>query len=188
MKLTTIAAGLTLLLAACGGGESAVPRPEAFPRANLYDTVYHQLDSVPALFYVNDSTVVVPDDRRSDDARWVTLSYPRYKALMYLTFTPVTPATLDGVVDNRIERMSLNAGSSRSELVELTSEGGFACRMLTKRSGTVTPVQFLAVSPALVVSGALFLQHQASPTSPDSLAPVITAVETDILHALRRLK
>lgn len=188
MRSAIITAVAAIMLAACGGDRHAVPRPEAFPRVALYDTVYHKLDSVPALFFVNDSAVVVPDDRPTDGARWVTLSYPRYNALMYLTFTPVTDATVDAVVENRLERMSLNAGSSRTELTELISDGGFSCQMFTTRSGTVTPVQFLAASPALVVSGALFLQHQPTPTSPDSLAPVINAVEADIIYALRRLK
>jgi len=179
-----------LALAGCGGGERPVPRPAAFVRIEPYDAVFHELDSVPVHFLVNDSAVIVPDGRRAPaGSRWVTLAYPRYgAALVYLTFTPVTSSSAGDVVENRIERMSLNSGGGRSELTEFTSDGGFACRLLSTPAGTVTPVQFIAASPRLVVSGALFLKGAASASSPDSLAPVVSAVSRDLVHALRHLK
>ena len=46
---------LVALLAACGGGGNdsiSVPRPEAFVRIPLYDSVYSSLDSLPVRFDV----------------------------------------------------------------------------------------------------------------------------------------
>lgn len=192
MKKLVIIVGALLALAgavSCGG-DRAVPRPQAFARIEPYDSLYHALDSVPVYFAVNDSAVPVPDKRKAPDgSRWVTLRYPRYGgARLYLTFTPATPATVGEICLNRMERMSLNAGTGTTEVVELTSEGGYVCRLFTTPSGTVTPLQILAVSPRMVVSGALFLEDAAGQSSPDSLAPIVDAVGRDLLHALKTLR
>lgn len=177
----------------CGRGDSteaAVPRPEGFPRIERYDSVYHPLDSVPVRFEVNDSAVIVPSKPGRDGDTWVTLAYPRYGgARLFLTFTPTTPASLPTVLDNRAERMALNTGGARSELIELVSDGGFSGRLMTTRSSTVTPLQFLASDPhgSMVVSGALFIGDAAEASSPDSLTPVVDAVRDDLLHALKHL-
>ena len=92
-------------------------------------------------------------------------------------------------LDNRAERMALNTGGARSELIELVSDGGFSGRLMTTRSSTVTPLQFLASDPhgSMVVSGALFIGDAAEASSPDSLTPVVDAVRDDLLHALKHL-
>ena len=103
--------------------------------------------------------------------------------------TRTAPEALARAIDNRIARMALNAGGARSELTELTSEGGYECRVMTTPAGTVTPLQFLAFRPAggEIVSGALFIDGAAT-AQPDSFAPIVRAVERDIVHALKHLK
>lgn len=183
-----IAAAAALMSASCsGGGEAAVPRPEGYPRIEAYPESYTRLEGTT--FEVNDSARVVERRRSADDALWVTLRYPRYGgALFYLTFTPVGPSTINSVLDNRAERMALNAGGGASVLTDLVSDGGYNCRVMTTPAGTVTPVQFLASSPGMVVSGALFVDGAANATSPDSLRPVVEAVERDVIHGLKHLQ
>lgn len=179
MSLSVLA---LLPAAACSHRPDPVPKPEAWPRIEAYPEAYSRdIDG----FAVNDSAVIVP----GDSVGWYTLGYPRYGgARIYLTFTSVDPSRLGGVVDNRVERMALNSGGGRSELLELRSEGGYDCRLMTTPAGTVTPLQFLACrGDGRVVSGALFVDG-ASTAQPDSFSPVVVAVGRDLVYALQRLK
>ncbi len=176
-----------LLGASCsrgGEGAPAVPKPDAWPRIEIAPEAYGR--SIEG-FAVNDSAIIVP----GDSAGWYTLSYPCYgpSARVYLTLARPQRGALADAVANRIERMALNAGGGRSQLTELTSEGGYECRIMTTPAGTVTPVQFLAFrrNGGEIVSGALFIDGAAT-AEPDSFAPVVRAVERDIVHALKHLK
>ena len=179
MSLSVLA---LLSAAACSRRPDPVPKPEAWPRIEAYPEVYGR--SING-FAINDSAVIVP----GDSAGWYTLGYPRYGgARIYLTFARVDPLRLGGVIDNRVERMALNSGGGRSELLELRSDGGYDCRLMTTPAGTVTPLQFLACrGDGCVVSGALFVDG-ASSARPDSFSPVVAAVERDMLYALQHLK
>lgn len=187
-RLSAISAIAGLLLCACGPrdgrGAPPVPKPDAWPRIEIAPEAYGQ--SIDG-FAVNDSATIEP----GDSAGWYTLSYPAYGAAtrIYLTMARTAPGGLADAVANRIERMALNAGGGRSQLTELMSEGGYECRVMTTPAGTVTPVQFLAFrrSGGEIVSGALFIDGAAT-AEPDSFAPVVRAVERDIIHALKHLK
>jgi len=181
-----------ILTAACSD-DRAVPRPEGFPRIEAYPETYTSLpgNSRPE-FIVNDSAriVSVREAPTGSSDRWYTLYYPRYGALLYLTFTATAPEGSTTVIDNRLKRMALNSGGARSILTTLESPGGYKSRLMTTPAGTVTPVQFLSVRDdrKIIVSGAVFIDGASSASSPDSLAPVINYLERDILHALKNLK
>ncbi len=188
----SIRVGIWALLAACavalsgcsGGSRQAdVPKPDAWPRVTVYPAAYSR--SVDG-FAVNDSALI----ERGDSAGWYTLLYPAYGpgTRIYLTVSAVSPTQLPQAIDNRTERMALNAGGGRSELTELESEGGFACSLLTTRAGTLTPLQFLAYNRwGKMVSGVLFIDGAAT-AAPDSFAPVVDAIERDIVHSLKHLR
>lgn len=185
LLLPIAAAALTALAAGCsraGSDAAAVPKPDAWPRLEAYPEHYG-----PGVggFAINDSATVTP----GDSAGWYVVGYPRYgTARLYLTFTDADPGRLPQIIDNRTERMALNSGGARSELTELTSEGGFDCRVMLTPAGTVTPLQFLAVGRGgRVVSGALFVDGAAQ-ADPDSFAPLVAAVERDVIHSLKHLK
>lgn len=191
--MRTLAALVTVAtLAACWQGcsrrEGATPRRRAFPRIEVADTVYRRLAGVEPAIEVNASAAVAADSVIGDGSRWLTLTYPQYPgAKLYMTVTPVADARrLREVLDNRAERMALNSGGNTTELTELTTAGGFNAQLLVTPAGTVTPVQFLAYDSAAVVTGAFFLPG-GGVAAADSLAPVIEAVKTDMLHTLSRL-
>lgn len=181
--LALLAAAVAAAGCGPGGGsrKAPVPRPYAWPRVEPYPASFtRSIDG----FAVNDSVVVAP----GDSAGWYTLLYPRYNVRVYATITRVAPRDLPGVIDNRTRRISLNTGGGLTRLTELTSEGGFDCVLATTPSGTITPLQFLAHdSRGRVVTGALVVDGAAS-AQPDSAAPVIEAVERDLIHALKHLK
>lgn len=177
---------LATLVTACGkkGGGRAVPRPDAWPRVDTYPASYHNIPGVSVNFQVNDSTVI----KSTNKTEWVTVRYPRYHANLHLTFTRVSPGTLDGVVDNRVERMALNSGGNESIITELTNRAGFKAQLMRTPRGSITPLQILAINNNIVVSGALELANAEDLQRPDSLAPVIDAIEADLLYALKTLQ
>lgn len=173
------------LLAACGekAPEDYVPLPRAYPRIAVYDSVYAPVDSLPLVWECNTSAKV--NNLRTKS--YVNIVYPAYSATLYLSFFNVT-SEKDRlrVLANRQERMLFNAGASDSELTEFLTPPGFEVKMIVTPMGSPVPLQFLAVGSQWIVSGALHMR--LAPESADSVAPVIRAVERDVVHALMQMR
>ena len=183
---------LAAAAAGCTGGSPAgsVPRPTAYPRAALYDTVY-ALRGLPAHFQVNASAVVEfpgGDSARNAGAPlWADIRYPAYNAVLHCTFTPVADdESRRQVVDNRTERMALNLGYNTAEQTEITAPSGAVSVILTSTGQTLTPVQFISSTEKWVVSGAMMFDRDS--VSTDSVLPMIKAVRTDLIKACREIK
>lgn len=159
-----------------------VPRPAAYYRIEQYPSSYHPVRCGSIMMQVNDSAAISHPAPTQLDIR-----YPRYKAVIYCTVTPVTAATLPSVMHNRTERMALNAGSNPSTVYEM-QDSAFTSRILVTPSGSIIPLQFLATdSSSVVISGAAMLQGRA-PVRPDSIAPVVETLSRDISHMLGTLQ
>lgn len=187
-RICSILAAVLVLAACPRGGDTPVPRPLAYPRMAIYDSVYTALPGIPLHLELSAHAVTSVDSTHSgaDKALWLNASYPAYNATLHLTLTPVTPATAPEVIHNRTERMALNSGGNPTEISELSSLSGFNSQILLTPAGSVTPVQFLSVSPQWVVSGALYLPD--AEINPDSVAPVLQAVRRDLIHAAQTIR
>lgn len=186
-----------LALTGCGDNDSdqtttqtAVPLPKAFPRIPTYDTVYVTTDSLPCGFEINANALV--SIRRPDTAPegtvWADISYPAYNSTLRITFTPVTASTRHDVIANRRERMMLNFADNPVQIKELQSTGtGYTTTILTAPTARVTPVQFVGFNDRWVISGALQM-HRLSNSDPDSIMPMLRAVERDICHSATHLR
>ncbi len=76
------------------------PRRTAYPRIECYDTVYARVNSFPLNLWINFNASV--DGQRDDDgSQWLDVTYPRYNAVLHLTYTPVNRGTAARVLDNR---------------------------------------------------------------------------------------
>lgn len=175
------------VLASCSKSDSVadrigVPRRPAYPRLLLPDSAYVSPAGLPLGMEINrEATFNMEQHDESGD--WVTVSYDIADAEIYYTFTPVTEATVAGVIDNRLERLSLNLGGNSAELTEFITPEGLAVRIIEGGSAT-TPVQFLATdNSSLVVSGSAFVPALDSATR-DSLAPVVGILRRDIIKSL----
>lgn len=185
---------MTLTLASCRGasdrqdGHQGIPRPKAYPRIQLYDSVYTDRHGLDAGFEVNEATEVnrPGGDRKGSRSDWADVRYPAYNATLHCTFTPVDESTRDEVVDNRTRRMALNVGSNTAEQIGLSTPAGYEAIVLTTVGATVTPLQFVAAGNEWVVSGALTFDAESIDT--DSVLPVIGAVRSDVIHAIKNLE
>lgn len=192
-----ILAIVALALTGCGDNDSdqtttqtAVPLPKAFPRIPTYDTVYVTTDSLPCGFEINANALV--SIRRPDTAPegtvWADIAYPAYNSTLRITFTPVTASTHHDVIANRRERMMLNFADNPVQIKELQSTGtGYTTTILTAPTARMTPVQFVGFNDRWVISGALQM-HRLSYSDPDSIMPMLRAVERDICHSATHLR
>lgn len=169
-----------LLLGACSRRPAPVPRPQAWQRIELYPEVYSDVNGM----MINDSARIEPGEIDG----WFDIVYPAYNVRINCTLTHTeSPVQLQSVIDNRLERLERNAGGASGEMIELTSAGGIGSLLMVTPGALATPVQFLATdSTRRVLSGSAVF---ASPgQSPDSVAPVVEAIERDIIYMLSNLK
>lgn len=179
---TAMAALAAMMLSSCGSGadRAPVPRPRAYPRVQAPEATFHRADSLPMGFAVNDrARVSLGGDDRS---RWLTVVYPAYGgAAMHLTFTLSDDP--DAVAANRLQRITLNAGQAHVTVSDtIVGRGTTAVALFRVDEPSVTPLQMLARRGRLTVSGAL--TGFDATASPDSLAPILDAIERDLLAGL----
>lgn len=195
---------LALILSACAGNDRtdcasdigarpACPRPVAYPRPFIYDSVYVTAPDMPVLFEVNaNASLYRPDVNGSAPAgtRWLNVVYPAYSATLFCTFSPVSS---DGdrrrIVENRMQRMMMNLGDNYATQFEIASPDGYSTMILSSLGPTLTPVQFISQSRRWVISGTMqFEAADGRPLKPDSVKPYIDAVAADLIHAAGNLK
>lgn len=180
-------AGAFSLLAACTSGPDAapIPRPEAYPRAQLYPADYLRRQLAPD-FSLEINRHASFDVSRSDgNIIWFTIRYPLYCGLeVECTLQRrLSRSELLQALDNRTTRMALNSGGASGELTRITA-GTYATVLTTP--GVLTPVQFLATDSAEYLLSGTAVLPQLFPT--DSIAPVLRAVEADVIHMLREMR
>lgn len=192
LSLWAVAFSFTLLFSDCmgngNGSDTAIPRRTAYPRIEIYDSAYTAVGQFPINIEVNENAVAQPDSAHTPSAnRWLNIIYPRYNATLHCTYSPVDTSTISSVMDNRTERMFLNAGDLTSEFTELNTPSGISGSILVTPDSKVTPVQFIATDrKRWVFSGALYFGNAL--TDADSIAPVIKAVKRDIIHTIKNLR
>ena len=183
-----VAAIFILLTGECSGrGEgSAVPRRTAYPRIELYDSTYRQASAaLPLNLMVNDSTTV-EIAVHGEAATWIDVIYPRYSATLRLTLSRLSGDSLRHAIDNRHERMALNAGGLRSTVTELAAPGGLSSEIVSTPGAMVTPLQIIATdSTGLLLTGALELTPSANDA--EYYLPIIHGVERDLIHMAKNL-
>lgn len=186
--LNTLLLFLLFVMAGCGGNSDravSVPRPVAYHRIVLYDSVYRAVDRVPVRFEVNSSAIDSIVQSKSG-ATSLDILYPAYKAVVYCTFSPVDESNRDAVIENRRERLSMNTGGFPTEITRIDSGDGFQSELLFTPAGTYTPVQFISVGSNWVISGSCAVEDAT--TRSDSLRPVLEAIHADMFHTLQSLR
>lgn len=164
-----------------------MPRPVAWPRVEMPDSSYADVHARGLRLRVNKSADV--DVSSSESGAWIDVGYnvigsPR----LYLTLTECGDGGTGAVLANRRERVMLNLGGQRCEVLEFATPAGWECTLVVARGSMTTPVQLLAHDRDRVLSGALTLSLPDSlATDPAMIAPVVDAVERDMTVLLKGL-
>lgn len=181
-----LALAVALMLTACSGNSdrsAGVPLPRAFYRIDTYPADYSTIRLADVSFGVN-SAVPASSPRPG----WLDVEYPRYGAAMHITVRRLgTPDSLAAAIANRHERIELNAGGRSCRTDVFNNDAGFACEMVVAREPAPVPVQFMACDSAGTLAfGVVALDR--TPSSADSVAPVLHALENDVFHLLQSLR
>lgn len=187
MMKASIKIALAALLPLCGcnnsGEQVNIPRPTAYPRIAVADSIFDTIPGLALHFEANTSTRVDVKDSKSFD-----IIYPSYNATLYCSIIPTTATTRQEVLANREERMALNVGDNKAEIISLSAPSGFSSRIVTCRESAALPVQFIACDDSKwVVTGALFLNNGNTATSSDSIMPILEAVKRDVIHSMKTI-
>lgn len=176
---------VTAVLSSCGNGRtSAYPKPEAYPRISDPGENYIPAYDFPVTMEINAEAIV--SQPRGD---WADIVYPNLGTTVHVSFTPTTADDIEEVIDNRIERISLNIGD-RSDIENISIESGdFTSSLIISPESRSTPLQFVSVAgdSTMVVSGTAFLANVSQDASIDSLSPIVRMVERDLRHTLSTL-
>lgn len=177
LPFTTIV--MTAVLAGCGHGkkETPVPRPVAYPRVASPSEKYVKLHGMN----ISTDAEIVTDSLLEDGSRWITLSYPKYSAMVYISRINTYPDKVGAIIRNRTERMELNTGGNRSELVSFEAPT-YESQILKTPRNCAHPVQLLAVARdgRTVLTAVAELTDPAAVSNPDSIAPVVEVLNADI--------
>lgn len=173
-------------------GDAVVPRRKAYPRIVTHDSVFAKIDNLPIYFEVNKNAKIEIDTVNTNldiekSTQWINVFYGKYNAMIYLTFTPIDKSSIDKVILNRTQRISLNIGDYPSEVLELTNANGFSSQIFTTVENRVTPIQFLSTDGMnWVVSGAVYFSGMGI-SDIDSVVPVINVMKRDVVHSLKTI-
>ncbi|MCM1484451.1 MAG: hypothetical protein NC043_08950 [Muribaculaceae bacterium] len=192
LRATALAAlcAVITLLGCNGRGGDYTPLPRAYPRIEIADSAHHTFapDTLPVHIEINDrATAIIDSTSRNLSTIWLTINYPTYRnSRIYITMRSISGTALDKAIDNRRERMALNAGDTQSELIMLENPYGFRSEILLTRRGSITPIQFISSNDRRLISGACYIADAA--TAPDSVAPVVDGMLSDVLHIVKTIR
>lgn len=164
-----------------------VPLPTAYPRLSLYDTTYCDA-ALPLGFKINTNTKISypKQENSTTDNQWVDITYPAYGLTIHCTFIPVNDSSRESITAQRLERMALNIGLNYAEQTELIAPSGCSTLIFNTKGRSLTPLQFLSVGEKWIISGAA--KFAADSVNPDSVRPLLEAVQSDIIYAAKRLQ
>lgn len=180
---------LAAIATACQGNgnrDIPVPRRTAYQRMQLPPATYRPVTLGSVTLNLNASADTT-GTAHSGSNEWLTAQYPGGLAQLYITVSQATPTNIDEMIDNRVERLSLNTGGAETQVSSFTTPGGMDARIVVTPHDSPTPVQFIATDHATtLVSGSAHVRDAATAPA-DSLAPVIEMLTRDITHLVTTL-
>lgn len=171
---------LTAILVSCGSGDTGVPRPHAFPRVEMYDTVSRVID-----LGHGDIRACAAADIHLKGVGACDIVYPRYGATIYVSIVLAAPDSLDYHWANRNQRIALNLEGVSAHDAAVTAPAGCVARLVVADGVSVTPVQAVCIDTVryMVLSATAFMHHPVASDAVgavDSLRPVIDALTADL--------
>lgn len=187
--ILTVAAAVILAIVAAamllpGGGDSgATPRPRGFARVEPYPDSTVAVELPEVTFNVNALA-----EQTRERPNWLTASYPRYNASLYITSEVFAdPDSLRRALANRHERISLNLAGRRAEVEDFTNDAGIRILLTRSLEPAPVPFQFIAADGSgLFVSGAVTMTGTVEPA--DSVAPALADLYTQLSAILRSIE
>lgn len=166
--------------------EVYLPKPKGYNRIDLPEAKYQILpDTFPFKFQYSDYSILSGDDSPNAERYWVNLTYPKFDALVQLTYKSlIDPKNKPEVLLNEAFELAMKhnvkAYGIEESLIQIPN-GQVAS--ITELEGEV-PTQFqffTSDSTHHFFRGALYFN---TAIKNDSLAPIIEFIKTDMIHLL----
>lgn len=169
--------------------ENPVPKPNGYFRIDPYAAEYESFGKTPLDIRINKSATARITNTAStkDGSIWFDVTYPKYNATIYCSYVPVTPATLQKHLQNRMLRVYDNTQYGKPVCITFEdSVHRISSHMFMASEKNVTPLQFISTdSTSFVYTGTLFMNGIIRP---DSIAPVVDYITDDVVYMLQHLK
>jgi gliding motility-associated lipoprotein GldD len=191
MNRRNIPAILLVLLAAiavsCSNEYS--PKPSGYFRIDLPDKKYQAFDTLfPFYFEYPAYARIVHDPQAPNEPYWINVDFPRFRGRIHLSYKKVNGNLAGYLEDSRtmaLKHMSKSTGISE-QVVNNPDKKVFGLIYTIQGSGAASTCQFyLTDSTRNFVRGALYFS--VAPNN-DSLAPVISFIQTDIGHMVETFR
>lgn len=173
----------------CGRKSSVpVPRPVAYPRIQLADTVYSAVEAAEdiANMLVNSHADIVIK-KKEKNSIWVDVVYGMYSgSVLHLTLQSVDKIDLAAYMANRMQRIEMNVGGNKSQVTEIKTNR-FEGIVVKSPSSAVTPLQLLATDNKSVMVYGSFEMPESYIADREMIMPVINSVENDMIKLISEL-
>lgn len=178
---------ITLSISSCG--DDPIPKPRGYYRIDLPPREYQSFDTNwPYRFEIPLYAQLVSDESPNAEQYWADVRLPRFNASIHLSYKTVDGNLAQYSEDARKMAMQHMAKSTaiREYSIARPEANVYGLIYDIRGSEAASPYQFFVTdSSSHFLRGALYFNH--APNN-DSLAPVISFLEEDILHLLRSLE
>jgi gliding motility-associated lipoprotein GldD len=186
--------GLLLTLFSCGSSteeeNSFMPRPKGYPKLEMPNHQYKALElGHPFTFDVSSYAIVKKDSAYFAEPHWLYIYYPRWEAVIQLTYKPVLQDKV------RLQKMIRDSYilASKHQMKATRIDEGFITTLSGRRAAVIelegevaTSFQFIVTdSTKHFLRGAVYFD---TATKNDSLAPVIRYLKQDAIHLIQTLQ
>ena len=189
MKNSVLSIIALVLLTLSGCENNYTPLPRGYFRIDLPVHEYSWSDTTfPYYFKVPVYCEIDERLNNPDQKYWVNISYPQYKATIYLSYKPVDGNLIEYLEDSYtlVSKHIPKAEDIVDSIIEDRNRSVYGLTYKIKGTGTASPFQFFVTDSAShFLRGALYFN--IVPNN-DSLEPVIDFIETDIDTLLNSLK
>ncbi len=178
-----------VVISACGGEDSYVPKPRIFPKIELIEKQYSSVtsDDLHSTFELPQYAVIKQDSQTGiPRPGWANVLYHPYDATLHLThYSFKNWALYDSLVQDTRKLVYKHLQRAEDIIEEPVSAYGSKHWGLVYRikGNTATNLNFFITdSSRNFVRGALYFNHA---TNPDSIAPVYDYIEQDIFQMIK---
>jgi gliding motility-associated lipoprotein GldD len=178
---------LSAIAVSCGNDYS--PKPSGYFRIDLPEKKYQPFDTLfPFYFEYPIYARIVHDPQAPDEPYWINVDFPRFHGRVHLSYKTVNGNLSKYLEDSRtmaLKHMSKSTGITE-QVVNIPDKKVYGLIYAIQGIGAASTYQFyLTDSTRNFVRGALYFS--VSPNN-DSLAPVISFIQSDIDHLIETFR
>jgi gliding motility-associated lipoprotein GldD len=184
MKFYLLVLLLSLII---GCKESNIPKQRAFFRIDLPEHQYQKFDTTcPYTFPYSKHAFIVFDERHQNENCWMNIYYPKFKAMIHISYKEVSGNLNVYLEDSRtlVYKHTIKANDINEYYFAYNERKNYGI-LYSLEGNMATALQFHATDSAHhFLRGSLYFNHVPNE---DSIAPVLQFIKTDIEYMLQEL-